>query len=255
MIPIARHEIHLWLADYESVASVTLGWLAASLEPHELAQQRRFHFARDRRRYLVTRAMVRNVLSRYLPIRPEAWRFSTNAYGRPVIANPGAAGWHLLFNLSHTRSLVALGVTWDRKLGIDIENITSRSSFLDVARHFFASSEADALATMPQSHVQHRFFEYWTFKEAYIKARGMGLSIPLDKFSYHFSAPDAVSIDISDELGDVPARWQFWQMRPSEDHLLALCAQRMAAPTVVVSRMMAPDFGDTPIEIPVTRRG
>jgi len=255
MIPIARHEIHIWLVDYESVAPPALDRLAASLEAHELAQQRRFYFARDRRRYLVTRALVRSVLSRYLPIAPEAWRFSTNAYGRPAIANPEAADSHLLFNLSHTHSLVALGVTWDRQLGIDIENIAIRSVSLDLARHFFSPSEADALATVTQSHLQHRFFEYWTFKESYIKARGMGLSIPLDKFSYRFPAPDAVAIDISGDLGDVPARWQFWQIRPSEDYLLALCAERMAAPTVLVQRMMAPDFCDMPIELPIIRRG
>jgi 4'-phosphopantetheinyl transferase len=255
MIPIARHEIHLWLADYESIAPATLDRLTASLEAHELAQQRRFYFARDRCRYLVTRALVRSVLSRYLPIAPEAWRFSKNAYGRPAIANPEAAGSHLLFNLSHTHSLVALGVTRDRQLGIDVENIASRSGSLDLARHFFAPGEADALATVPQSQLQYRFFEYWTFKESYIKARGMGLSIPLDKFSYSFPAPDAVAIDISDELGDAPARWQFWQVRPGKDYLLALCAERMAAPTVLVPRMVTPDFCDMPVELPVIRRG
>lgn len=254
MIPIALDEIHLWLADYESIAPATLKRLAPLLEVHELAQQRRFYLARDRCRYLVTRALVRSVLSRYLPIAPEAWRFSTNAYGRPAIANPDA-GARLIFNLSHTHSLIALGVTWDRELGIDVENITSRLGSLDLARHFYAPNEADALATVPQSILQHRFFEYWTFKEAYIKARGMGLSIPLDKFSYRFPAPDAVEIDIADELDDAPAHWQFWQMRTGKDYLLALCAKRLKAPTVLVPRMMAPDFSDMPVELPIIRRG
>lgn len=255
MIPIARDELHLWLADYECIAPATLDRLAALLEAHELAQQRRFYFARDRCRYLVTRALVRSVLSRYLLIAPEAWRFSTNAYGRPAIANPETANSRLIFNLSHTHSLIALGVTWDRELGIDVENIASGSGSLELARHFFAPSEADALATVLQSDLQYRFFEYWTFKEAYIKARGIGLSIPLNKFSYRFPTPDTVAIDIANELGDVPARWQFWQMRPSEDYLLALCAERLAVPTVLVPRMMAPDFRDMPVELPVIRRG
>ena len=118
IIPLTSAEIHLWLASYDEIDDERL--LAAYrelLNPVEKEQEPRFYFARDRRRYLVTRALVRTVLSRYVAIDPRDWIFSTNAYGRPEIANPRASDAGLSFNISHTHSLIVLGVTKQRALG------------------------------------------------------------------------------------------------------------------------------------------
>jgi len=223
-------DIHLWLAFYDQVDAESMHaayW--ALLNDAEKAQQARFHFARDRHRFLVTRALVRTVLSRYAPIHPRDWIFSTNAYGRPDVANVQASDAGLSFNISHTHSLIVLGVTRQRALGVDVENFTAREVSIDIANHYFAAPEVAALGTVPLHRQQYRFFEYWTFKESYIKARGMGLSLPLDKFSFHYAHDQAVDITIHPELADDAARWQFWQFCPTQQYMVAVCAERVGA--------------------------
>lgn len=234
-------EIHLWLASYDTALDESLRrsyW--ELLDPAERVQQARFHFARDRQRYLVTRALVRTTLSRYVPLHPRQWQFKPNAYGRPEIANAQTNIAGLSFNISHTHSLIVLGVTRGRALGVDVENITEREVSLDIAHHYFSPLEVAALSAVLPSGQQHRFFEYWTFKESYIKARGMGLSLPLDKFSFHYAHDLAVALAIDPELADDAARWQFWQFRPVPEYLLAVCAERLGSgsPALVVRQTL-----------------
>src|SRR5262245_5656323 len=113
-------EIHVWLAYYDEMADAARDSACRELlDAAERMQEQQFHFARDRRRYLTTRAMVRWVLSRYVPIQPTAWSFCTNAYGRPQIANPEAMDADVSFNISHTHSLIVLAVTERRAIGVD----------------------------------------------------------------------------------------------------------------------------------------
>jgi 4'-phosphopantetheinyl transferase len=228
--PLTLSEIHLWLAFYDEITGEGLhSAYRELLDAAEKERESRFYFARDRRRYLITRALARTVLSRYAPVHPKEWVFSANAYGRPEIVNAQAREAGLSFNISHTHSLIVLGVTRCRALGVDVENFSAREVSIDIADRFFAPQEVSALAATPQQERQYRFFEYWTFKEAYIKARGMGLSLPLDKFSLHYPDNHAVEIAIDPELADDPARWQFWQFRPRSEYLVAICAERVGA--------------------------
>lgn len=227
--PIASGAIHLWLAFSDDIGDERLhGAYRDLLSPMERQQERRFHFLRDRRRYLITRTLVRTVLSRYAPIAPRDWSFFTNPHGRPEISNAAAKELQLSFNVSHTHGLIALAVAV-RALGVDVENTRNRQASLEIAERFFAPAEVAALATVPRSRQQDRFFEYWTLKEAYIKARGMGLSLPLDKFSFHDLNDTSVCLSIRPELADDPARWSFWQFRLAPDYLVALCVERFSS--------------------------
>jgi 4'-phosphopantetheinyl transferase len=230
IIPLTPAEIHLWLAFYDEI---TEGRLHSAyrelLSAAEKEQESRFYFARDRRRYLITRALARTVLSRYESVHPREWVFSANANGRPEIVNAQARDAGLSFNISHTHSLIVLGVTRRRALGVDVENFRAREVSIDIADRFFAPQEVEALTATPPQRQQYRFFEYWTFKESYIKARGMGLSLPLDKFSFHYPDDNAVEITIDPELADEASRWQFWQFRPRSEYLAAICAERAGA--------------------------
>src|SRR5579883_2344010 len=133
ILPLTSGEIHLWLAFYEEIASESLHSAYTNLlNAAEREQQARFYFARDRRRYLVTRALVRTVLSRYLSVRPEELIFYANSYGRPEILNAQAQAVGISFNISHTHSLVVLGVTKQRSLGVDVENVCAREASLDI---------------------------------------------------------------------------------------------------------------------------
>jgi len=256
MVPVpvtSRHGIDVWLTYYDEIADDRqIASLRLLLNAEEVDQERRFYFADDRKRYLVTRAMVRTLLSRYAPVEPGSWVFSKNAYGRPEIAGsildaqPQARD--LSFNISHTRGLIALAVTRGRELGVDVENVTTRSISLDVADRFFSATEADELSRVPPPRQQDRFFEYWTFKESYIKARGMGLSLPLDGFSFKFPDQNAVRINIHPDLNDHAERWNFWQFRPSPDYLMAICAERsQGAPAAISMRKFSPLGSELPL--------
>jgi 4'-phosphopantetheinyl transferase len=240
-LSLLPQEIHLWLAFYAEIRDPHLhAAYREILSAEERAQEPRFHFPADRRRYLVTRALVRTVLSRYAPIAPADWVFAENAYGRPHAVNAVSPDSSLSFNISHTHSLIVLGITSGRDLGVDVESVCARAVSLGVAEHYFAPAEVAALATVPASQQQYRFFEYWTFKESYIKARGMGLSLPLDEFAFHFPDDRSVNIEINSGLKDNPTRWQFWQFQPTPEYLVAVCAQRLAVSSSLVVRTIVP---------------
>jgi 4'-phosphopantetheinyl transferase len=249
MIPLTPEEVHVWLAFYDEIGDERLhAAYRELLDPAERAQEPRFYFARDRRRYLVTRALVRTVLSQYIAVAPQDWTFSTNAYGRPHAVNAPAQEAELSFNISHTHSLIVLGVTRRRALGVDVENVRDRQASIEIADRYFAPPEIEILNAAPRHEQQYRFFEYWTFKESYIKARGMGLSLPLDQFSFHYPGDRTVGIAIDPALADDAARWQFWQFQPAPEYLVAICAERLGAGTPRLSvRNVVPLLYQTPV--------
>jgi 4'-phosphopantetheinyl transferase len=254
-LTVSAHRIDVWLVFYDEITDELLdSRLRPLLSEAERQQERRFYFADDRKRHVATRALVRNVLSQYVPIAPADWAFSTNRFGRPKIANRDVEASGLEFNISHTRGLIALGVTQHRALGIDVENVSARSVSLDLANHYFARDEVAELASVAPEHRHGRFFEYWTFKESYIKARGMGLSIPLDRFSFSFPHARGVQISIQPDLGDEASRWCFWQVRPTSEYLLAICAERSGVVTerLTMTRIV-PAVVQTRLEVSCSR--
>lgn len=237
-----RDRIDLWLLRYDRVGDeALLARLREMLDADERAQEPRYYFADDRKRYLLTRALVRATLSRYAPLAPTQWRFGANAYGRPHVdpAQQAQLAPGLRFNISHTHGLIALAVTQDREIGVDVEHVSHRAVSLGIAHRFFAADEVAALAQVAAERQQDRFFEYWTFKEAYIKARGMGLSLPLERFSFHYPCERSVRLSAQPDLDADAARWSLWQYRPQPEYLLALCAQREAGTQVRVRELSA----------------
>jgi 4'-phosphopantetheinyl transferase len=220
-------KVQLWFAFCDEIADERLlADYRRLLVEEERQKQARFHFARDRHRYLITRALVRTVLSRYAAVTPQDWRFTEDAYRRPQIVNDHAAARRISFNVSHTRSLVVLGVSCERALGVDTEDVQIRRADLEIADHYFSADEVTQLrATLPELQ-QARFFEYWTLKESYIKARGLGLSLPLEQFGFDLSLPQRLRISFYPPLIDAPSRWAFWLLRAGTDHYVAVCAER-----------------------------
>lgn len=253
MLPL-REQIHLWLVHFDRIEHSQIRHLRGLLSAQERTRESRFYFEKDRRRYVVTRALVRNVLSRYEAVAPRDWIFSSNAFGRPEIANETVRESGLSFNVSHTHGLIVLGVTKGRALGVDVENVRARDISMDIAERFFSAREAADLAKVPAQEQRDRFFQYWTFKESYIKARGMGLSIPLDKFSFYFPHARDVSIAMQPDIADRPERWMFWQFRPTSDDLVAVCAERTGEqrPLVAIREAISMDI-DEILEVPFGR--
>lgn len=248
--------VDLWLAYYDEIDDPgLLGDLRRLLTDDERADEDRFRFADDRKRYRITRALVRTVLSRYASVAPERWTFAVNDYGCPRVDAAHGDAASLSFNISHTRGLIALAVAADRALGVDVENLAVRTVSTGIADRYFAPDEVVDLAAVPPAQQQERFFEYWTMKESYIKARGMGLSLPLDQFSFRFPRADAVQLSIAPELGDDAARWRFIQCRPSPHHLLALCVEERAParPVRMTIRKAVPTRGEELLVLPAIR--
>jgi len=232
--PLSAREVHLWYVVPEEVDDPALvARYHALMTTDEGAQQRRFYFERDRHRYLVTRALVRTVLSSYCGLPPASWRFEKNEWGRPSIA-PSAGLPRLHFNLSHTDGMILCAVTEGRDVGVDVEDTGRRGETVAIADRYFSPSEVRALHALPAPEQRRRFFEYWTLKESYIKARGMGLAIPLEQFSFHLDDPGAVAISFDPRLADRPSAWQFRLFPPTARHQVALAVRRPDAEDLAI---------------------
>jgi len=215
--------VHVWytLAP-RPLAEEAVATYLALLTPEERARYERFRFEKDRRQSLLGKVLVRNVLSRYLPMPPEAWRFSATGNGKPILAN-SPSSWVPRFNLAHTEGLVACAFARDLEVGIDVEN-RERAVNLDVARRFFAPAEVAYLEQAPEQRRERIFLLFWTLKEAYIKARGMGLSLPLEQFAFTLGDPPRISFEPA--MKDDPASWGFFLPQvPSPVHQVAVAVQ------------------------------
>lgn len=222
---LEENETHLWWVYADQVRDpALLRRQFAILSEREQQQQQRFRFEKGRHQYLVSHALVRETLSRYAPVAPAEWSFSTNRYGRPAIAEP-AEFTHLRFNLSHADGMAVVALARDRDVGVDVENVTRQGQLLEIADRFFSPAEVRQLHQVDFSHRRSMFFEFWTLKEAYIKARGMGLAIPLDSFSFDLSNSANPAISFHDGCEDDPGQWQFVQTRPGPDHRISLAVR------------------------------
>lgn len=222
--------LDIWLASYNTLkGEKSLHTLRKPLNKKELYQEKKFHRRDDRKRYVVTRWLVRSVLSQYTSIPPSKWNFSANRFGRPEISKFHKEASGLTFNLSHTHGLIALGVTWHRAVGIDIEKTLENRATLEVAKHVFSQSEINELSQTPSENLHDKFFQYWTLKEAYTKAIGKGVLTSLDGFTFSFPSPNSISLVIDSCLGDTADRWSFWQCRPTQEHILSVCAERVGS--------------------------
>ena len=162
-----------WVALEEAKDHALIADYHALMAKDESVRHDRLHFEHSRHEFLLTRALVRTTLSRYASVDPKDWEFRNNPYGCPEIAGPEGAP-RMRFNLSNTTGLVAMIVAASSDVGVDVEWMNRRTETVRVADRYFSESEVAALRALPAERQRRRFFEYWTLKEAYIKARRMG---------------------------------------------------------------------------------
>ena len=194
----------------------------ATLSLKEKRRAERFVFERHRRRYIFAHGLLRVALSSFLPqVEPSDWSFVANRYGRPFISAPAFAR-AVYFSLSHTEGCVACAVSNCEAVGIDVERIQERRSLLTIARSNFSPEEIEALRVLPPSDLVDRFFDYWTLKEAYLKARGTGLNFPLNQFSILISSGQQIGIRLMPGMTEDSQRWRFMKSAPSPRHRLAV---------------------------------
>jgi 4'-phosphopantetheinyl transferase len=178
-IPPLERNVHVWaLALDERKFDPVLWYNRLSLQ--EQARAARFKFERDRKRFIVAHAALRAILARYGNNDPAHLEFVEGRSGKPRLAPPWAAS-RLEFNLSHSgeRALVAVNLGDD--VGVDIEFVNADFEFQDIADHFFTQRETTALRELPEELQRRVFYKCWTSKEAFLKAKGTGLSGKLDE--------------------------------------------------------------------------
>jgi 4'-phosphopantetheinyl transferase len=201
---------HLWFAypdDLLNEESAQACLRLLNAEEHKRWQA--FKFPRHRREYLATHALARTALSYHQALPPEAWRFKLNEYGKPFVD----AECKLRFNLSNSLGLVVCLIGKGAEVGVDVEPYTRAESIIEVGPRVFSPSEQAQLESLREDQRAERCLQLWTLKEAYIKARGMGMALPLDKFSFLFGGPEKISMhldpSVDPSLGDEPERWRF----------------------------------------------
>jgi len=210
--------LSIWWFDLSQVAETQWPALIARLGDVERARAQRFHFDHDRFSYVAAHALGRGLLAAWTGIAASAWDFTVDDFGKPEVAAPA---WprRLRLNLSHTRGLAAAVLTEDCDVGVDVEWLDRRPVEDGLAQRFFAAAECAQLAAMAPQARHHGFLDFWTLKEAYVKAIGKGLAQPLDSFAFTL---DPLSIAFDDALSDDPCRWWFHRLRPTPSHILAV---------------------------------
>lgn len=221
---LSTEEVHIWKIDL-SLASVT-DVRALSREEHDRAAQ--FHFDRDRQRFKAARAALRIVLGRYLKLPPASLIFAQTEYGKPFLVNSEATG--LLFNLTHSGDVALMGVAREREVGIDVEFMRADFATSEVAENFFSVAEIYTISGLDPDMRTAAFFNCWTRKEAYVKARGEGLSMPLDLFDVSL-APGVPAAMLGNRVDEnEPSRWTFHDLQVAEGYAGTLVIEASGPP-------------------------
>jgi 4'-phosphopantetheinyl transferase len=216
-------QVQLWISAPEEGSADAAEARAALLTEEELDRARRFHFEADRRAWVCAHALLRWALSGITGQSPHALSFQPGAWGKPrLVQEPSAPA--LQFSLSHTRTLVAAAVA-TVELGVDVERVAPERADAGVAERFFSTAEVAYVREGAPQALAERFFSLWTLKEAYLKARGFGLSVPLSAFSFRPKENGGLSLSLEDSLGDRPEAWAVSLRRCQPDHHVALCVR------------------------------
>ena len=169
---MGTNDVQVWLGSVDVQHAAVLE-MEACLSADEHARAGQFVFDRDRKRYVVCRALLRRVVAACLESDPARLNMSVNRYGKPVLKNAT-----IDFNLSHSGTMATIAVARRRRVGIDIERIDNGRPVMRLAERFFSRPEAEKIRALSGQARQRAFYTCWTRKEACVKALGKGLAIP-----------------------------------------------------------------------------
>lgn len=220
---LQENEVQLWRLDLHSLAPAEARWRPL-LSAEELARADRFHFEKDRRNYSATRALLRILLGKYLNCGPERVALIYGERGKPSLDSPRAET-PLHFNVSHSGTKALLAFALGRDVGVDVEQVRTNVDHEALARRFFSPGEQKALAAMPSSERCVAFFRCWTRKEAYIKAHGSGLSLPLDGFDVSLAGGEQNALLATRPDAAEASRWSLRDVQGGEGYEAALCVR------------------------------
>lgn len=220
---LGRDEVHVWRATLDETPSRIDSFLH-TLAADERTRAERFYFPRDRERFIVARGVLRAILGLYSNRAPECVSFSDGSHGKPALAweSGGAA---IRFNISHSHGVALYAVTRAREVGIDVEFIRSDLEVEQIAERFFSHHEIATLRALPTDLRESAFFRCWTRKEAYIKAKGEGLSLPLDQFEVSLTPGEPAALLSTQRDPNEAQRWSLQELTPAPGYAAALAVE------------------------------
>ena len=228
--PLTEGEVLVWTAELDSVTETRLGQLARLLSQDENQRASRFHFERDRKRFVVCRGILREILGAYLERDPEEIDFYYGPQGKPYLKGPdGQIAGTLYFNVSHSssRAIYALGLN---EVGVDLEFVSPIPEMQELVDQHFSAAERSAFGSVPHDLKEKAFYSCWTRKEAYVKACGGGLSIPLDQFDVSVDPRSPARLVRVQGTPGNQLRWSLHSFEPSTDTVAALVCAKESAP-------------------------
>ncbi len=222
--PLAGNDVHAWLASLDQPAACTQ-LLAATLSADEQSRAARFHFEKDRARYIAGRGLLRLILASYTNIEASDLQFSYGPYGKPALAAAHNAGM-LQFNLAHAQGLALYAITRERAIGIDIEQVRPIADLEQLAARFFSGRENAVLRSLAPHEKRETFFRYWVRKEACLKAIGVGLAeVPLDRLDVSPASEGPLRMPGADGGPQDERSWFRQDLMPAPGYVAALAVE------------------------------
>ncbi len=213
--------MYLWTAlTYDQSVS----GLQVILSVDEQKRARRFHRARDWHQFVLAHALVRLALSRHFPVPASDWQFDCDCNGKPFIATPEMSP-AVQFSLSHTEGLVACLITLSAEAAVDVEKVEYNLDLTLVAHQIFSPTERKDLSVLSGKDWTARFFDYWTLKEAYAKAQGLGLMLPLCDIGFELEPDNRIRANYVSPVDD-PLAWILWRDHLKSQHAISLAVKR-----------------------------
>ncbi len=223
MLSLSDRDVHVWTARLDLAPRQVPGF-AETLSDDEQARASRFSFERDRTRFIVGRGVLRTLLGRYVNLAPGCLAFRYSPHGKPAVSI-GPGGRALRFNVAHSGGLALYAITLGREIGIDLERIRADFASDQIAERFFSRGEVAALRALSPARRRKAFFTCWTRKEAYIKARGRGLSLALDRFDVSVAPGEPAALLSTPDEPQEASRWCLMDLYPDPDYVAAIAVE------------------------------
>jgi 4'-phosphopantetheinyl transferase len=219
---LGRNEVHVWRASLDE-SPTQIDSLLHTLAADEQSRADRFYFQRDRERFIVAHGILRTIIGLYLNRAPNSLSFCYGTHGKPALAEE-SGGDAIRFNMSHSHGMALYAVARGREVGIDVESIRILE-VEQIAERFFSRREIATLGALPTDLRNYAFFLCWTRKEAYIKARGEGLSLPLDRFDVSLIPREPAALLSTRPDSDDALRWDLHELVVPPGYVGALAAE------------------------------
>lgn len=221
--PLPDSDIHIWCASL-NIFPQDLSYYKSILSQDEIERAGRFVFEKDRNHYIAGRGLLRLILGSYLNMEPAHIEFVYGSHGKPALRS-GLTNKALEFNLSHSKDRALYAFNWNRRVGVDIEYLTPMAGMNDFAERFFTPRESARINSLSGAQREDAFFKTWTCKEAFLKAKGSGLTVPINQVEISLETEGTVELISIGDNREQPAHWRLEMFNPFPGYQAALAVE------------------------------